>query len=96
MSFATAVTVTWYCNRHWVFARTSDASREYGAYFSVQLVGAVINLGVYVAILETVRSLARFPVLPLAGGAVLALLFNYWAAGRWVFRSQAADRGPPA
>jgi len=96
VSFATAVTVTWYCNRHWVFARSADASREYRAYFAVQLVGAVINLGAYVAILETARSLARFPVLPLAGGAVLALLFNYWAAGRWVFHAQAADHDPLA
>ena len=85
------MTVTWYLNRHWVFSRTSDRTREYGAYFGVQVVGAAINLGTYALVIAMIPSLARLPVLPLAAGAVLALLFNYSAASRWVF---AASGGP--
>jgi len=85
LSFAAAVTLTWYLNRHWVFWRTSDRKREYGAYFGVQAVGAAINLGTYALIIAVLPSLARLPVLPLAAGALLALLFNYSAASRWVF-----------
>jgi putative flippase GtrA len=85
LSFATAVTVTWYLNRRWVFSRTSNLRREYGAYFGVQTLGAAINLGTYALMIAAIPPLARYPVLPLAAGAVLALLFNYSAAGRWVF-----------
>ena len=95
LSFAAAVSVTWYLNRHWVFARTHDRAREYGAYLGVQTVGAAINLGTYALVIAVFPWLARAPVVPLAAGAVLALLFNYSAAGRWVF-AQSAAGGPEA
>jgi putative flippase GtrA len=94
VSFATAVTVTWVCNRHWVFSRTHDRAREYGAYFGVQAVGAAINLGTYVLVIAIFPMLARLPLVPLAAGAALALLFNYSAASRWVFAASASNRGP--
>jgi putative flippase GtrA len=92
VSFAAAVTVTWYCNRHWVFTRTDNMTFEYGAYFGVQSVGAAINLGAYALIIAAFPGLARAPVIPLAIGAALALLFNYWAASRWVFATRPGDR----
>ena len=92
VSFATAVTVTWLCNRRWVFAATDDGTREYGAYFGVQVVGAAINLGTYALVIALVPTLARLPVLPLAAGAALAMVFNYSAASRWVFSRAATGR----
>jgi len=92
VSFAAAVTVTWYLHRHWVFAPTSDRTREYGAYFVFQALGAAINLGTYALVIAALPALARYPVLPLAAGAALALLFNYTAAGRWVFAASPAHR----
>lgn len=95
LSFAAAVTVTWSLNRRWVFVRTSDATREYGAYFGVQAVGACLNLGTYVAVILVFPSLARVPVLPLTAGAALGFLFNYSALARWVYASApAAARSP--
>lgn len=91
VSFATAVSVTWYLNRHWVFARTSDTAREYGTYFGVQVIGAIINLGTYALITALIPSLARIPVVPLAAGAALALLFNYSAASRWAFATASTE-----
>lgn len=85
VSFAAAVTVTWYLNRRWVFSPTASRAREYGSYFGVQTVGALINLGTYASVIEIFPSLAGAPVLPLAVGSALALLFNYSAAKRWVF-----------
>jgi putative flippase GtrA len=85
LSFVPAVTVTWYCNRRWVFARTNDATREYSAYFGVQVLGAAINFGTYALLIAIVPPLTRLPVAPLAAGSALALLFNYSAARRWVF-----------
>lgn len=50
-----------------------------------QIVGATINLGGFALLLALFPSLARFPVVALMGGGILALLFNYFAARRWVF-----------
>ena len=93
VSFATAVTVTWYCNRHWIFSRTADSAREYGAYFGVQAIGAVINLGTYALVIALVPALAAVPIVPLAAGAACAVLFNYSAASRWVFTASAPSSG---
>ena len=85
LSFPPAVTVTWLCNRRWVFSRTADAAREYGAYFGVQAVGAGINFGTYALLIALIPSLARAPLVPLVAGSALALVFNYSAVRRWVF-----------
>jgi putative flippase GtrA len=95
VSFAAAVSVTWYCNRTWVFTRTPDRIREYGAYFAVQLVGAAINLGTYALIIEVIPSLARVPVVPLTVGAALALSFNYAAVSRWAFGRSTGESQRP-
>jgi putative flippase GtrA len=55
-------------------------------------VGAIINLGAYALIIVLFPGLARAPVIPLAIGAGLALLFNYWAASRWVFAARPGGR----
>jgi putative flippase GtrA len=92
VSFATAITVTWLCNRSWVFERTRNARKEYGTYLLTQTAGATINLGGFVLLIELVPSLARMPVIALAGGGILAMVFNYFAARRWVF----VNADPPA
>jgi putative flippase GtrA len=94
LSFAAAVSVTWYLNRRWVFSRTNHATREYGAYFGVQAAGAAINLGTYAVAILVYPSLARVPVVPLAAGAALALVFNYRAAARWAFAAPPEARSP--
>ena len=68
-----------------MFTRTSNAAFEYGAYFGVQAVGAIINLGTYALVIAIFPSLRAIPVIPLSVGAAVALLFNYAGASRWVF-----------
>ena len=95
LSFAAAVTVTWSLNRRWVFARTNDATREYGAYLGVQAIGAFLNLGTYVVTILFFPSLARVPVLPLTVGAAVGFFFNYSALARWVYAAApSAARSP--
>jgi putative flippase GtrA/SAM-dependent methyltransferase len=91
VSFLLAVTCTWYCNRRWVFASVADRRHEYGNYFAVQVVGAAVNLTVYVLAVETFAALAEIPVVPLAFGAAVALTFNFFASRRWVFAAGAAS-----
>lgn len=90
ISFTTAVTVTWYLNRRWVFNRRAVpmSGREYSAYVLVQIIGAVINLVIFVVVIELVPDLARIPVIPLAIGAVAGLLFNFTASSFFVFRNR--------
>lgn len=87
ISFTAAVTATWYLNRRWVFERNAVpmSGREYTSYLFVQFIGAVINLSVFVVVIEFVPRLARLPVIPLAIGAAVALLFNFSASSRFVF-----------
>ena len=93
VSFGAAVTATWLCNRRWVFEKTPHARKEYGAYLLTQVVGATINLGGFALLIELIPRLVPTPVVPLAGGGVLALLFNYLAVRRWVFVNPVAREG---
>jgi putative flippase GtrA len=86
VSFAVAVTVTWWINRHWVFQAVASTTREYSGYFTVQLAGAVVNLGIYVLAIELIPAFAEAPVVPLAIGASAALLANFFLVRRYVFR----------
>jgi putative flippase GtrA/SAM-dependent methyltransferase len=92
LSFAAAASATWYANRRHTFRATDNARTEYTRYLAVQVVGAAINLAVYVALIEAIPPLARFPAVPLAIGAGVALMFNFVAAKRLVF----AAGGPPS
>lgn len=87
ISFGTAVTATWYLNRRWVFdhSATRMSGAEYFRYVVVQIIGAMINLAVFVLAIELSESLVTMPVVPLAMGAALALLFNFSASSRFVF-----------
>jgi putative flippase GtrA len=100
VSFATAVLATWALNRQWVFgslkARHARAvGAEYLRYVIVQTVGALTNLVVFVAVLAAVPGLIRYPVVPLAVGAVAGLLVNFAGARAWVFRRNATGPKVP-
>ncbi|MFP4247196.1 MAG: GtrA family protein [Halochromatium sp.] len=82
LSFALAVTVTWGLNRRFTFAQRAarNRSREYGRYVAVQGLGALINLGVYAVVLMVWPVLEAWPVLPLAAGSGVAMVFNFVGA----------------
>ena len=85
-SFSLAVTITWWINRQWVFHTGDPNRREYTSYFIVQLVGAFINLAIYVLTIELKPTLAMMPIIPLAIGATTALLVNFLLVRHFVFR----------
>ena len=85
ISFTLAVTVTWLANRRWTFQPTAQRGKEYAGYLITQVIGAVINLGVYVILIQMWPGLAKLPVIPLAAGAFVAFLFNFFAARRFVY-----------
>lgn len=87
VSFAVAVTVTWYLNRKYVFAagQTARKHSEYTRYLLVQGTGMLINFLVYSLCIASNDLMDRWPVLALAVGSAVALFFNYAGSRIFVF-----------
>lgn len=88
VSFPVAVSVTWWLNRRMAFKGRgmSDRRTEYAGYVGVQLLGAAINLAVFGLCLRAMPWLAKWPLIPLAIGAAVALVFNFVGARFTVYR----------
>ncbi|MEO1203165.1 MAG: GtrA family protein [Pseudomonadota bacterium] len=85
VSFTLAATATWLVNRAVVFQPANRTAQEYMGYLLVQIAGAGVNLGIYVILLHYSPALGAWPVVPLAVGAGVALLFNFFLLKRFVF-----------
>jgi putative flippase GtrA len=90
VSAGAAITLTWYLNRRHVFrtAQTSRSGPEYARYLVIQSAGLVVNLGIYLALLNSVQALREVPVIALCGGALVAITFNFLGARYWAFRTE--------
>jgi putative flippase GtrA len=89
VSFAVAVTFTWYCNRRFTFRRHGGLSWrvEWPRFVLLMLPGAAVNYGVYAALITFVHLAAAHPTLAVAAGAISAMLLNFAVARRLVFRA---------
>jgi len=90
VSFACATLVTWLLNRKFTFFRQASRERqirkkEYFLYLTVQVVGAVLNFVIFLALIEWNPALRQIPIIPLAAGAVVALVFNFAMSRKFVF-----------
>jgi putative flippase GtrA len=93
ISFIAASLVTWRLNRKYTFIRKNidislSPANEYIRYIVIQIVGAVINLGVFTWLVTANPALQAIPVIPLAAGAGVALVFNFLGARIWVYQSK--------
>lgn len=88
-SFMVAVFVTWLLNRTFVFqasnARGSLRGKEYARYLFVQVIGALLNLGVFVALVRQFPNLQVIPIVPLAAGSAVGMISNFAGSRYWVF-----------
>lgn len=89
-SFACATMVTWLLNRIFTFSRQASPEpqarkKEYFLYLIVQVVGAALNFVVFFALIVWNPVLRQIPIIPLAGGAVIALIFNFTMSRKFVF-----------
>ena len=93
ISFSSAVTVTLLFNRLWTFesARHTGKKKEYLTYFFTQVVGAGINLSLFFILLDKHPLFRSIPLIPLAAGAGLSLMFTFLVSRKIVFRSGTAD-----
>lgn len=89
VSFAAAVTVTWYLNRQHTFAahKAANAMDEWWRYTVVNGIGALINLGLFLWLVYRFTVLATWPIVALAMAATVALVFNFFASRHLAFRA---------
>ena len=87
-SFGAAVTLTWLLNRRYTFAERRSTARvaEWTRYALVNAVGALLNLGIFLVLVYRSAFFARFPLIPLAIAASVALVFNFTASRQVAFR----------
>lgn len=89
VSFPAAVATTWLLNKAWTFAAvTARPGGGYMRYSGIQIVGALINLGIFTMLITAFPASRAVPWVPLAAAALVALVFNYLATRHLVFHSQ--------
>ena len=96
ISFACAATVTWLINRNAAFAGRARpaAEREYAGYLTIQVLGALINLAVFALCILLMPGLISWPVVPLAAGAAVALLFNFIITHSMLYAGRGSRASP--
>jgi len=92
-SFLTAVLVTWALNRRHTFAERGLQRRSLEAFFyaAIQGGGALVNLGIFGAVLAFWPQLSSMPVIPLAIGAVGGFACNYLLSSKLLYSRLRSD-----
>lgn len=87
LSFLAAATVTWIWNRRYTFAqrRSHRARAEWLRWMALMSVGALINYGIYAALVAFWPLVREWPWLGVAAGSGAAALVNFCAARSLVF-----------
>jgi putative flippase GtrA len=90
ISFTVAATFTWWWSRKVTFAhRVSGraAHHEWLHWMALMLVGALVNLGVYVIALKLFPALRVWPAIAVAAGSAAGAAFNFLSARAALFRA---------
>lgn len=86
-SFTLAVMTTWLINRQISFqVRKRPTFREFYSYFSAMILGAIVNWGVYLAVIHQIPCLARYPAIALIPATLAGMVFNFLSMKFWIFR----------
>jgi putative flippase GtrA len=87
VSFTLAVTATWALNRIFTFTARPGRRRssEWLRYTTVNGIGALMNLGIFVVLVAYYPLMSAHPLLPLAVAAGPAMIFNFFASRRLAF-----------
>jgi putative flippase GtrA len=98
LSFPPAVFVTWALNRLLVFVSTANTMKrrvqEYGRYFLIQLIGVLINFGIFSLLISGNFVFRSYPVVALAVASLVAMVWNFLGARFLVF-GHATGSGVP-
>jgi putative flippase GtrA len=93
VSFLVAVTFTWWGNRTLTFrehAARQGLLREWVSFVVANSVGAAVNFATYFALVTFVRPPLGNPLVAIAAGTMVGLVFNFTTSKRFVFRGPSA------
>ncbi len=98
ISFPCAVLATWWLNSRWTFtAEGTGGGKQFGAYIAVQVLGALTNLAVYLAMLHFTGTEAAQAFIAFAFGSAAGLIVNFLGSRFLVFggaRQKDVPSGP--
>ena len=88
VSYLVAATFTWAANRRFTFVQNdpSPVVQQWARFLLANGIGAVVNYGVYAALVTFVPLAAAYPVIGIGAGSIAGLAFNYNSSKRWVFK----------
>ncbi len=88
LSFLTAATFTWAANRQFTFrqADKGNPGRQWRRFVAVNLVGGLMNYGIYAALVYSVAVAQSWPVIGIAAGSIVGLAWNYSGSRLLVFK----------
>lgn len=90
LSFIAAATFTWWFNRRYTFAGTVPVPpswREWGRYLVAMGLGGLVNYGVSLWSHQAFDLVRAWPVLALALGSAVGMVFNFVSARYLLFRA---------
>ncbi len=88
LSYLVAATATWGLNRRFTFGPggAEQWQHQWARYVIVNAVGAGVNYGTYAACVWSFALVRQYLILGVAVGSIAALVFNFTASRRLVFR----------
>ncbi|HEY0419618.1 MAG TPA: GtrA family protein [Acetobacteraceae bacterium] len=92
VAYVVAASVNWALNRVWTFntAPREAMGRQWAAFLLVNLVGFVINRGLYMGLIYSSPLCAAYPVLAILAGVLAGMFLNFGLSRRYVFRGRTA------
>ena len=86
--FLVAATANWAMNRLWTFRHHVHAAahKQWLRYLAANLIGFVVNRGLFFVLITVSPICHANPILPIAAGALAGLLFNYLLSRKFVFQ----------
>jgi putative flippase GtrA len=92
ISFPAALSVGWALNRSWTFeaGRKRPAGSQYRRYVLVQIGGFLINYAAFAALVMSGGLWREWPLLALAAGVLISMIFTYLCSRLFVFSEQAS------
>ncbi len=86
ISFLCAVTCTWLLNRVFTFRdRNEDLVGQWARFASVNLIGGLINYGIYAVLVWQLAIVQTWPTLGVAAGSIAGMFINFALSRRLVF-----------
>ncbi|MCS6891362.1 MAG: GtrA family protein [Rhodovarius sp.] len=97
VSYIAAASGNWAMNRAWTFrdrGAGQPMGRQWAMFLLLNLLGFAANYGTYAALVTFEPTVARWPVLGVAAGAIAGMLINFAIARQVIFRPRQGGRGP--